>query len=362
MLTPKQVRGYSFPSAGRNAYKSLEVDEFMEEVCASYEQMFRENAELVKRIGMLADKIAEYKSDEDNIRNALLTAERMKDSIIAEAQEKVQAAKDAVDEKTNEIIDEANRNADRIISEANSRAEETLKLAQSNATKLLAKAQEIYDEQVNSIKEEAEKEREYLMRVKEESAKVRASLIESYQTQMKLLEYTPDFSAEVAAMHAKNKSIETEVPLENIILNEETPEEDESPVEEIALEETVVTEEPVYEEPVTDEVEELPVLEEETPEIFEEPIAEEVFEELEQSLDEASEDEEASIDEYLSNDDEFEDIDSGIDLLAEDDGIEEAASDYAYDPGDLDLDLEVEADEEDLENEEDSFDEDLKLF
>ena len=44
------------------------------------------------------------------------------------------------------------------VSEAETKADDILKLAQSNAAKLLAKAQEIYDDQVNSIKEEAEKE------------------------------------------------------------------------------------------------------------------------------------------------------------------------------------------------------------
>ena len=206
MLTPKQIKNNNFQAAGRNAYKASEVDEFMEEVYDSYEQMFRENAELVKKLGLLADKVSEYKSDEDNIRNALLTAERMKESILAEAQEKVRAAKTAVDEKTSAIIENARAEADKIIAGANDRADETLKLAQSNATKLLAKAQEIYDEQVNTVKEQAEKEREYLNRIKEESAKVRAELMDTYKTQMDLLRFTPDFSEEVAAMHEKKTS------------------------------------------------------------------------------------------------------------------------------------------------------------
>ena len=88
MLTPNQLKNYDFQSVGRNAYKSTDVDAFMAEVYESYEQMFRENGEIVKKMSLLAEKLAEYKSDSDNIRNALLTAERMKDKIILEAQEK----------------------------------------------------------------------------------------------------------------------------------------------------------------------------------------------------------------------------------------------------------------------------------
>lgn len=215
MLTPKQIKNHEFQLAGRNAYRASDVDDFMAELCESYEQMFRENAELVKKLSLLADKVSEYKNDEDNIRNALLMAERMKDSILAEAQDKakaalaatevrVRAAKDAVDEKTAVILQNANDEAEKIISDANSRAEDTLKLAQSNATKLLAKAQEIYDEQVSTIKDEAEKEQAYLNRIKAESVKVRMELLDTYKTQMQILEYTPDFSEEVSEMHKKN--------------------------------------------------------------------------------------------------------------------------------------------------------------
>ena len=77
MLTPAQVRNHQFSASGRGTYRAAEVDDFFASVCDSYEQMFRENGELLKKIGLLADKVEEYKSDEDNIREALLTAQRM---------------------------------------------------------------------------------------------------------------------------------------------------------------------------------------------------------------------------------------------------------------------------------------------
>lgn len=251
MLTPKQIKNHEFQLAGRNAYRASDVDGFMTELYESYEQMFRENAELVKKLSLLADKVSEYKNDEDNIRNALLMAERMKDSILAEAQDKakaalaateerVRAAKDAVDEKTAAILQQANEEADKIIADANSRAEDTLKLAQSNATKLLAKAQEIYDEQVSTIKDEAEKEQAYLNRIKAESVKVRMELLDTYKTQMQILEYTPDFSEEVKEMRKKHADVEEDETVEELIT--ETTVEAEADTEadvEIADEESV---------------------------------------------------------------------------------------------------------------------------
>ncbi len=244
MLTPKQIKNHEFQLAGRNAYRASDVDDFMAEIYESYEQMFRENAELVKKLSLLADKVSEYKNDEDNIRNALLMAERMKDSILAEAQDKakaalaateerVRAAKEAVDEKTATILQNANAEADEILSDANARAEETLKLAQSNATNLLAKAQEIYDEQVNTIKEEAEKEQAYLNRIKAESVKVRMELLDTYKTQIQILEYTPDFSEEVQEMRKKHTLLEETESVE------ESLEENAEEIAETAAEELV---------------------------------------------------------------------------------------------------------------------------
>ena len=48
MLTPKEIRNVQFQTTGRNAYKASDVDVYMDEFIQSYEQMFRENGELVK--------------------------------------------------------------------------------------------------------------------------------------------------------------------------------------------------------------------------------------------------------------------------------------------------------------------------
>lgn len=326
MLTPKQIKNHEFQLAGRNAYRASDVDDFIAEIYESYEQMFRENAELVKKLSLLADKVSEYKNDEDNIRNALLMAERMKDSILAEAQDKakaalaateerVRAAKEAVDEKTATILQNANAEAEDIISEANSRAEETLKLAQSNATKLLAKAQEIYDEQVNTIKEEAEKEQAYLNRIKAESVKVRMELLDTYKTQMQILEYTPDFSEEVQEMR-KKRALTEEVEAAEEIAEDAVEETAEEVAEETAADETV----------------------------------EEVLETAEEAVEDAAEESEEEIaivlesvsraDEYLTEDEYV--------SLPEDDAEYNEDDEVVYTPDNMDLKLEDSDEEGDL--------------
>jgi hypothetical protein len=54
MLTPDRIKEKVFQTTGRGSYRSDDVDMFMSEVVASYEQMFKENSDLVKKITILA--------------------------------------------------------------------------------------------------------------------------------------------------------------------------------------------------------------------------------------------------------------------------------------------------------------------
>jgi cell division initiation protein len=170
--------------------------------------MFRENAEIVRKLQVLADRLAKYKDDEENIRNALVEAQRMKNSIIVEAQqkaqgqlseteEKIRAARESVDAQSGEILDKARVEADEILKDARAEAAEIIERANKKATDLLATADAIYEEKVGSVAEEAAKQEAYLEKVKVESAKIRKQLSDTYQMQMELLSFAPDFTSEV---------------------------------------------------------------------------------------------------------------------------------------------------------------------
>lgn len=257
MLTPKDLRNHEFQMSGRNGYLAADVDDYMDEVYSSYDQMFRENAEIVRKLQVLADRLAKYKDDEENIRNALVEAQRMKNSIIVEAQqkaqgqlseteEKIRAARESVDAQSGEILDKARVEADEILKDARAEAAEIIDRANKKATDLLSTADAIYEEKVGSVAEEAAKQEAYLEKVKVESAKIRKQLSDTYQMQMELLSFAPDFTAEV----------------EHVELTEET--------EEAPVEETFVTGEEVLGERNYQETKER--LEEAAP-VVDEPVA-----------------------------------------------------------------------------------------
>lgn len=208
MLTPKDLRNHEFQASGRSGYLAADVDEYLDEVYASYDQMFRENAEIVRKLQVLADRLAQYKDDEENIRNALVEAQRMKNSIIVEAQqkaqgqlseteEKIRAARETVDAQSGEILDKARVEAEEILKDARAEAQEIIDRANHKATDLLDTANAIYEEKVGSVAEEAAKEEAYLEKIKTESVRVRKQLSDTYQMQMELLSFAPDFTNEV---------------------------------------------------------------------------------------------------------------------------------------------------------------------
>jgi cell division initiation protein len=61
------------------------VDDFLEAVAADYTALYKENAILKGKLKVLVEKVEEYRSTEDAMRMALLTAQRMGEEITVEA-------------------------------------------------------------------------------------------------------------------------------------------------------------------------------------------------------------------------------------------------------------------------------------
>ena len=64
------------------------VDEFLDELTEDYTSLYKENASLKAKMKVLVEKVEEYRATEDSMRATLLTAQRMADSIVKEAEEK----------------------------------------------------------------------------------------------------------------------------------------------------------------------------------------------------------------------------------------------------------------------------------
>lgn len=88
MLTPQEISGKEFVKAVFGGYDMSVVDDFLETLTADYTALYKENAILKSKIKVLVEKVEEYRSTEDAMRMALLTAQKLGDEITAEARRK----------------------------------------------------------------------------------------------------------------------------------------------------------------------------------------------------------------------------------------------------------------------------------
>ena len=87
MLTAAEIHEAAF-SKSVSGYKASEVDAFLEECAATIDALTTARADLEKKLEVLADKLVEYRNDEDSIRTALLSAQRLGDTVVREANQK----------------------------------------------------------------------------------------------------------------------------------------------------------------------------------------------------------------------------------------------------------------------------------
>lgn len=250
MLSIKDINEVSFRKSNFSGYNSDDVDQFIDEVLETVTALAKENAdaksrttdtsskiaeltaknaELQEKLSILAEKIESYRADEDGIKEAILSAQRLGSASIREAKAK----------------------AETIVSDANAKAESILADAR-------AKSQNLVDSYKVQI---AEKEKE-LEAMKREVTSFRASLYEIYREHIAVIEKIPEFTAEEEPEEeqpaAKPAAVKPE-PVKEEPKPVAEPEEEEIPVPAAAQREKEPEEviipvpaEPVQSEPVYD--------------------------------------------------------------------------------------------------------------
>ena len=194
MLTVKEINEVSFGKAGFSGYKPEDVDNFIDEVVESFTQLEAErddavsqnaqltaqmnalnsqvtdlkakNAELQKKLAILAQKIESYREEEDGIKEAILSAQRM-------AKDSIQEAKD----KAAIMLEDAEADAKKIL---------------ANARDDAAKAAREYAGQV-------ERKRNELEEMKRQVSAFRVSLLEMYKKHLESINHIPSFRVKETA-------------------------------------------------------------------------------------------------------------------------------------------------------------------
>ena len=190
MLRPEQISNARFTPVSTGTYSAEEVDAFLSVVADAYSEQLDKNAELVKKISILAEKVEAYRKDEDAIKSALLDAHKLADNVTKVSKENAQATLDeansqALDIKTKaeseaaavknaarneaaEIVTNAKNAVASIQDRANRESNEKLQAAKAQADSIIADANKQGAAIVGSSKREFEFYTEELKKVKAE--------------------------------------------------------------------------------------------------------------------------------------------------------------------------------------------------
>ena len=232
MLTVKEINEVSFGKAGFSGYKPEDVDNFIDEVVESFTQLQAErddalqqstqlnqqmeelnrqvaelkakNNELQKKLGILAQKIESYREEEDGIKEAILSAQRMGKEALQDAKGKAAV-----------MLADAEENAKKIL---------------ENARDDAAKAAREYANQV-------EQKRSELEEMKRQVSAFRVSLLEMYKKHLESINHIPSFrvkepvqKAEAPAYEEKSAPADPEPVREPVREVEPQPELEPQPV------------------------------------------------------------------------------------------------------------------------------------
>ncbi|HBA93188.1 MAG TPA: hypothetical protein DCZ02_01070, partial [Ruminococcaceae bacterium] len=162
----------------QNGYNMAEVDAVISEAAATIDAYEKQSGDLYHKLEVLAGKIEEYRQEEDAIKTALVTAQKMADKITKESNETAkllltkseESAKKTVADAKNEsdkiinsardystnLIESKNKEADEIIAKAQAKANEAISSAKVVAQDILDQAKQISDDLISKAKAEKE--------------------------------------------------------------------------------------------------------------------------------------------------------------------------------------------------------------
>ncbi len=105
MLAPHELKNKQFQKTFKG-YNPQEVDEYLEFVLEKYTEAYRENNELERKLRIVVTNLDEIKDEEESIRQTLISAQKMAEKIIADANDRADVITGAIKDRCDGVINE----------------------------------------------------------------------------------------------------------------------------------------------------------------------------------------------------------------------------------------------------------------
>lgn len=186
-MNAKDIVSKEFDTVKRGGYDAAEVDTFLKDVSIEYKKLQNENDELEKKLEVLAEKIREYRKDEDALRDALLIAKKQGIAVVNEAKEDAE-----------KIRKEAKEKADKTIKDTDALSAKKKEIAEKNLADANAKAKQIVDEanakaeEIHTIMmQQTEREQIVLQRTRKEVQEYTTKILAAYSAHIENIKAMP---------------------------------------------------------------------------------------------------------------------------------------------------------------------------
>ena len=191
-MNAKEISTRRFQKAAINGYKTDDVDDFIKEVSDEFAQLQKENLELERKLEVLADKIREYRDDEDALKDALLLAQKQGNAIVAESKASAEKLTKETNEAVAKQLSEANIKAQRLVNDADEYSKKTRREADEKAAKIIGDATAKAEEIRNIMNKQQEIQENILQQTRKEVNEYRARILEGYKEHIAFIEALPE--------------------------------------------------------------------------------------------------------------------------------------------------------------------------
>ncbi len=105
MLAPHELKNKSFGKSLKG-YNVAEVDDYISFLIDKYTEVYRENIELDRKLRIVVTNLDEIRDEEESIRNTLVSAQKMGEKIIRDANERADIITESIKKRCDAVIED----------------------------------------------------------------------------------------------------------------------------------------------------------------------------------------------------------------------------------------------------------------